>query len=117
MTEKTPELKRSPYPFYEWMVAIPFGITPDGKKITRIHFVDEVSDGREGRLADFDKDEFVGEVTFLGIQQWPGATNGYVHMTPGSILVSYGSGSHGTLVERPGECVIWVYPHNTHNKK
>ena len=82
MTE-TVELKRNPHTYREWMASIPFGLTPIGKKLTRIHFVDEVSDGRVS-----------------------------VDMTPGSIQVSYGTGSSGTLDERPGECVIWVYPRN-----
>src|SRR3989344_8757579 len=107
MPAEMPEFKRNPHGYAEWMAAIPFGLTPDGKKITRIHFVDAVSEGREGRHANIAKDEFVWEVSprdfyTLG-SRWT------VTMLPGSILVSYGTGSIGTLNERPGECVLWIY--------
>src|SRR3989338_8601009 len=89
MTEKTPELKHNPHSYREWMASIPFGLTPDGKKLTRIHYVDEVSDAREGRSAHPSKDEFVGKVTLRYVSAFGEWVS--VDMTPGSILVSYGT--------------------------
>lgn len=100
-----PKLKKNDHSYEDWMRAIPFGKTPDGKKLTRIHFVDDESD-RDGRFVEFRTNEFVGRVTFLEGDR----RAGYVQLSPGSIVVSYGTGSFGTLNERAGECVIWVHP-------
>ncbi len=115
MTSETidsPVLKRNDYSYDEWMHTISFGKTPDGKKLTRVHFVDGDSDKDHGRFVqDFEEEEIVGEATFLGYQMVGEVRfGGYICLSPGSILVNPGRGSLGTWTERSGECVIYIHP-------
>ena len=80
---KNPILKKNAYSYYNWMVSIQFGKTPDGKKLTGINFVNS---GSRLYVGHFNDNEFVGEAIFLDYQ-FEKMGDCFVELTPGSIVV------------------------------